>query len=95
MTNVAATPTGNGKWWAGFVAAFAATYAVDHLEKNYGFNFKEAGTDPAIVKGLLEGSCCSFFVWLTPDHIVQSITDMILFVKNAYHQWRDAINKPN
>lgn len=84
--------TGNGKWWAGFAATFAATYVVDHLQREHGVDFKEMGTDPAIMKSLVEGSFVSFFVWISPSHIVESVTDVILFVKTAIKNWHDAIN---
>lgn len=87
--------TGNGKWWAGFAAAFVATYIVDHMEKTYGIDFKELRTDPAVFKGFIEGSFVSFFVWLSPSHLVQSVTNAIFFVRNAFKTWRDALNKPN
>lgn len=95
MSNVPDTSPGNGKWWAGFAAAFAATYVVHHLEVDYGLDFKKFGMEPAVFKGLTEGSFVSFFVWITPSHVVQSVTDIILFIKAAFRQWRDAIHNPN
>lgn len=84
---------GAGKWWAGFAAAFAATYVVDVMDKVYGVDFTQYGMSDAMFKGLLEGSFVSFLVWLTPSHLVQSVTDAILFAKGACKQWRNAITK--
>lgn len=84
---------GTGKWYAGFVAAFAATWLVDTLDKIYGVDFAHYGMSDAMFKGFLEGSFVSFIVWLTPSHLVQSVTDAILFVRDALTQWRNALNK--
>jgi hypothetical protein len=89
---------GNGKWWAGFAAAFLAAFVVDHMEKNYGIDFKELeqyGMSAAFLKSSLEGTFVSFFVWVTPAHLVGSVTTVIVFTKNSVKQWRDALKNPN
>ncbi len=86
--------TGSGKWWAGFVASLAATFVISHLETNYGIDFSKEGMDAGIFKGLLEGSFVSFFVWVTPGHLVDSVTDVIIFIRTAILKWRNAANDP-
>lgn len=83
--------TGQGKWYAGFVAAFAATWVVDTMDKVYMIDFTQYGMSDAVFKGFLEGTFVSFIVWLTPNHIVQTITCAIIFVRDALKQWRDAL----
>lgn len=95
MSDLTQNTSGSGKWYAGFVAAFLATYVVDHLQTNYGIDFKQLGTDPAVFKALIEGSFVSLLVWASPSHLVQSVTDAILFCKAALKEWRDALrNNP-
>lgn len=86
---------GPAKWWVGFAAAFMATWAVNRMENVYMIDFEQFGMSAGVFKGLLEGSFVSFFVWLTPSHLVESVTDGILFVKSAMKNWRDAWTKPN
>lgn len=86
---------GTGKWWAGFASAFLATWLVAHLEKDYGVDFKQMevyGLNAIILKSSLEGTFVSFFVWVTPAHLVDFVTQTILFIKNAFKKWRDACN---
>lgn len=94
--NDAPQKEGNAKWWVGYAAAFAAAFTTTHIENSYGTQFfAMANLPPAVFKGFIEGTFVGFFVWLTPSHLVQSVTDAILFIKSAFRQWRDAISNSN
>jgi hypothetical protein len=75
------------------VASWAASYAMTQLSL-HGVDFAVVGIDSEMVKSTIVGGLVGALTWATPRNIVQSITDTILFCKEAIMEWKNAINKP-
>ena len=94
MTYNSPEPTSYSKIGASIIASWAASYAMTQLSL-HGVDFTEAGINSEIVKSTIIGALVGFFTWLTPKHLVQSVTDAIIFCRNAIKEWRDALNNSN
>ena len=86
-------PSGYGKLGAAVAASWLASYAMTQMSL-HGVNFTEFGVDSEIVKSTIIGGLVGFFTFLTPRNFVESITNTILFCKEAITEWKNAINKP-
>jgi hypothetical protein len=84
---------GYGKVGASIASAWLASYCMTQLSL-HGVDFAELGVSSEIVKSTVIGTLVGFFTWLTPQNIVNEITSIIIFCKNAIKQWRNAINNP-
>ena len=86
---------GNGKAYTAFLATAISTYGMNYMSL-HGVDFQVFGVPSEIIKSGIDASLLMFFTWASPDHLVQSVTDSILFVKSAFKQWGDALsNKPD
>ena len=95
MTNTSNTDqSGYGKLGAAMAASWGASYAMTQLSL-HGVDFTEFGVNSEIVKSTIVGGLVGAFTWATPHNLVQSITNAILFCKNAVKQWSDALKNPN
>jgi len=93
MTNT--TPsTGNGKIWASVVAAWLTSYTMTQLSL-HGINFEELGVSSEIVKSTIIGILVGCITWLSPENLLHSTIEAIIFCKDAVRQIRAAINNPN
>lgn len=97
MTNPANTPPDNSK--SGFakvgssiLAAGLSGYFVNWLSL-HGVNFTEFGVSSEIVKASLEGTLVGFFVWMTPQNLVDEIVVFIKFCKSSWKQISGAVDQ--
>ena len=94
MADASQTPAGYGKLGAAIAASWVASYAMTQLSL-HGVDFSEFGVSSEIVKSTIIGGLVGAFTWITPRNLVQSVTDVILFCRDAVKQWKDALNNPN
>ncbi len=90
MTDTLQT-TGYGKVGASVIAAWVASYIMTQCSLR-GVDFSILGFSSEIVKSTIIGVLSGFFTWLSPKNFVQSVTDAIVFSRNAIKEWRDALN---
>lgn len=95
MTDTTNQPVnGYGKLGAAIVASWAASYAMTQFSL-HGVDFTEFGVNSEIVKSTIVGALVGLFTWASPSHLVGAVSNVILFVKGAMKQWRDALKNPN
>lgn len=94
MTDIQPEQPGYGKLGAAMAASWAASYAMTQLSL-HGVDFTEFGVNSEIVKSTIIGILVGFFTWVTPKHLVQSVTDAIIFCRNAIKEWTNALKNPN
>lgn len=90
MSDTPSATRGYGKVGASIVAAWLSSYTMTQLSL-HGVDFTELGVSSEIVKSTIIGILSGFFVWVSPQHLIQAITDAILFCRNAIKQWREAL----
>lgn len=88
------TSSGYGKIGASIVAAWAASYLMTQLSL-HGVNFTELGVPSEIVKSTLVGTLVGFFTWISPSNLVDSVTEAIVFCKDAISEWKKALDNPS
>ena len=94
MTDTTNSSSGYGQIGASILAAFSASYLMNRFSLR-GIDFEVLGFSSELVKSTIIGTLSGFFTWISPTHVVQAVTDAILFVRKALKQWHDAINNPN
>lgn len=85
---------GFGKIAAGFLACGLSSYIMNQLSL-HGVNFEEdiipgVKVSSEIVKSSLEGTLVGFFIYLTPQHFVAFVSDVLIFTKQTLKTWQNA-----
>ena len=81
----------SSKAWVGFASVVISTLILRRMQTD-GIDFSQFGMDADTLKMMIESAVVTFFVWITPSRIVDSVTDAIKFVRDAVKQWRSAAN---
>lgn len=71
------------------ISAFAMNFASLH-----GVDFKVLGIPSEVVKAMIESHMVLFFMWVSADHIVDSITGGIIWMRRAGRKIWGAFTQP-
>lgn len=75
-------PTVNSSTTSAIISAIVASYLMTQFSLA-GVNFETLGVSSELVKSTSIGVLVGFFAWLTPNNIVISLRNVIIFVRTA------------
>lgn len=83
--------TGLGKIGSAILSGILTTYIMNQASL-HGFDFTLCGIPSELIKSTLDGAIIGALVGFTPNHVIASIVDGIVFIKTAWRQIVSAWN---